>query len=106
LWPPKNSYYDARDFAEGALAAVQPNGIVLADPILAAPMRFLQQVEGVRPDVTVHTCCQDATEVLATSGERPVALADVTPDIYPMALLQQEYEIVPEPPIYVLTRRQ
>jgi hypothetical protein len=106
LWPPKNGYYDARDFAEGALAAVQPNGIMLADPILAAPMRFLQQVEGVRPDVSVHDCCQDAAEVLATSGERPVALADVAPDIYPIVLLQEKYEIVPAPPIYVLTRRQ
>jgi hypothetical protein len=106
LWPPKNGYYDARVFAEGALAAVQPNGIMLADPILAAPMRFLQQMEGVRLDVSVHDCCQDAPEVLATSGERSVALADVTPDIYPIALLQQEYEIVPAPPIYMLTRRQ
>lgn len=103
LWPPKNGYYDARDFAEAALSNAPANALLLADPALATPMVYLQQVEGFRPDVTVRFCCWDIDQALAEGAERPLALADVTPTIYPVHRLQLDYQLTLAGPIYVLS---
>jgi hypothetical protein len=102
LWPPKRGYTDARDFATAALAKMPPDGVMLADPILAAPMQYLHQVEGMRPDVLVRFCCWDLDAALAAYPGRPVALPDLTPEIYPVDHIEQRFEIVPDDPIYVL----
>ncbi len=105
LWPPKNDYYDTRVYAEAALAEAPQDGLVLADPILAAPMMFLQHVEGARPDVKVVYCCWDIDAVLKANPERPIALADDSPEIYPVERLRQQYDIRERAPIYLLTPR-
>jgi hypothetical protein len=105
LWPPKAGYTDARDYAEAALKQAPPGGLLLADPILAAPMQYLQRVEQVRPDVEVRFCCWDIDAALASARQRPVALADFAPGIYPVEQLQEKYEIVRRDPIYLLTLR-
>lgn len=105
LWPPKNGYNDARVYAEAALAASPQGALVLADPILAYPLLYLQAVENVRPDVDVEFCCWNAAELLAGAGDRPLVLADVTPGIYPIEMIRQTYDIAPEPPVYVLAPR-
>lgn len=102
LWPPKRGYYDPRLYAEAVLTAVPEGTILLAEPILASPLRFLQTVEGRRPDVTIHYCCWDIQQILANAGSRPVALTDVEPGIYPVSWIRQNYVIVPYGPIYLL----
>jgi hypothetical protein len=105
LWPPKPGYADPRVYAEGALAAAMPNTVLLADPALAAPVQYLQVMEGVRPDVTMRYCCWDIDVALAEAEGRPIALGDVAPEIYPMNRLHEEYEIRPRGPIYLLTSK-
>ncbi|MGQ9765874.1 MAG: protein O-mannosyl-transferase family [Anaerolineae bacterium] len=102
LWPPKNGYYDARNYAEAALASAPANALLLADPVLATPMVYLQQVEGLRQDVTVRFCCWDIDQVLREEAERPLALADNWPEIYPIDRLQHDYRLSASGPIYVL----
>jgi len=104
LWPPKTNYRDARVFAERALEVAPDDCLILADPILSSPLRFLQVVEGKRPDVTVRYCCWDIDDVLAEAPDRPVALADVSPEVYPVERLRADYHIRPVEPIYVLER--
>lgn len=103
LWPPKTNYYDARAFAESALNDAPPDALLLADPMLASPMLFLQQVERVRPDVRVRFCCWDIEQALAAGAGRPIALADNAASVYPIDRLQQEYDIAPHGVIYLLT---
>jgi hypothetical protein len=43
----------ARRFAESALTAVPPEAVILPDTTTAPPLRYLQDVEGRRPDVQV-----------------------------------------------------
>ncbi len=105
LWPPKNGYYDARNYAEAALSNAPANALLLADPLLATPVVYLQQVEGLRQDVTVRFCCWDIAQVLSEANGRPLALADVSPEIYPVDKLQLDYQLTVSGPIYVLTPR-
>ena len=102
LWPPKAGYTDARSYAEAALASAPAGALLLADPILAAPIQYLQRTENNRPDVTVRYCCWEIDAVLHAQMNRPIALADDDPDIYPIDHLQRDYRIVPQKPIFVL----
>jgi hypothetical protein len=102
LWPPKAGYTDARNYAEAALASAPANTLLLTDPILAAPMHFLQRTENDRTDVTVRFCCWDIDAVLQVNTDRPIALADIDPQIYPVERLQRDYRIIPRGSIFVL----
>ena len=103
LWPPKAGYTDARIYAEAALANAPAGALLLADPILAAPMQFLQRTENKRPDVAVRYCCWDIDAVLQAHTNRPLALADDDPGIYPIARLQRDFRITPHGPIFVVS---
>ncbi len=105
LWPSRANYYDAREYAESTLAVLPPDAVFLAEPVLATPVRYLQVVEGLRPDVTVRFCCWDVETALAEVGDRPLVVADLAEGIYPVALLEERYQIQPRPPVYVLTPR-
>ena len=102
LWPPKAGYTDARSYAEAALASAPAGALLLADPSLAAPIQYLQRTENKRPDVTVRYCCWEIDAVLHAQTNRPIALADDDPSIYPMDRLQRDYRIVPQKPLFVL----
>lgn len=102
LWPPKNGYYDPRLYAEAVLDTAPKGTFLLAEPVLASPIRFLQVVEGRRPDVILHYCCWDIQSVLAQAEGRPIAIADVYPDVYPMDWIRQHYQVIPFGPIYIL----
>lgn len=43
-----------RDYAESALQSAPPNAVILSAWHYATPMWYLQQIEGLRPDVTVE----------------------------------------------------
>jgi hypothetical protein len=49
----RSTDFDARDYARYVLDAVEPNAVILADFWSWAPLRYLQVVDGVRPDVSV-----------------------------------------------------
>ena len=51
-WLPQND--DTRDYAESLLKDVPPDAIILSNWHWANPLWYLQQVEGVRPDVEVQ----------------------------------------------------
>lgn len=51
LWPPKNGYTGARDYAEAAMRIVSSNSLILGDITTVMALLYLQQVEEVRPDV-------------------------------------------------------
>jgi len=104
LWPPKCGYDDAETFAREALASVPPDGLLLADPVLAAPLVYVQRVEGRRPDVVIRYCCWDLAEVLEQGGERPIALADTAPEVYPAQVLA-DYVLVPRGSVHLVVRR-
>jgi hypothetical protein len=105
LWPPKRGYYDARDFAESTLLHAPADALILADPVLASPIQYLLRIETKRPDVVVRFCCWDIDSVLSQFPNRPVALVDVAPEIYPIERLQREYYILPHGPLYLLQPR-
>jgi hypothetical protein len=105
LWPPKTGYNDPRVYAEQTLAILPKNAVILIEPNLAEPLKFIQAIEGVRPDVTVQYCCWDLS-ILEQAEERPIILADVAPEVYPIEQLNEEYEIKPLGSVYLLTRRQ
>ena len=105
LWPPKAGYYDARAFAVAALNAAPDHALLLADPTLASPIQFLQEVERVRPDVTVRYCCWDIEEALAEAEGRPIAFATLDPPPRFIARLQQQHQIRSQEPIYLLEKQ-
>ncbi len=103
LWPPKNDYWDARLFAEGILSALPADAVLLADPILASPVAYAQIIENRRPDVVTRYCCWDIESVLLEFANRPIALADIDPAIYPIDWLQSRYKLEESGPVYLLT---
>ncbi|MGD8966552.1 MAG: DUF2723 domain-containing protein [Anaerolineae bacterium] len=46
--------HDARDYAEAVLREAPEDAVVLSNWHWFSPLRYLQQIEGVRPDVTVE----------------------------------------------------
>jgi len=105
LWPPKTGYDDADAFARRALASMPAGGVLLAEPVLAAPLAFVQQTEGLRPDVDIHYCCWDLTAQLAGNANRPVALADRDPARYAADALAG-YRLEPMGDIYRVVESQ
>jgi hypothetical protein len=53
LTPYKTGYMGARQFSEATLTALPSDAALIADYTVAEPMRYLQDVEGVRPDVSI-----------------------------------------------------
>jgi hypothetical protein len=58
LWPSKRGNYIPYEFAKNAFSAMAPGAVILADFNIFEPLRYLQCVEGVRPDVRVK-CTDD-----------------------------------------------
>ncbi len=102
LWPPKLWYNDSKSFARAVLQAVPEDAFILADPILYAPLEFERDIEGLRPDVTLHYCCWDLRQALQQAGSRPVVIADIVPGIYPVSWLEEHYRLLPLYPSYLL----
>ncbi len=102
LWPPKLWYNDSKSFALAVLEAAPPDALILADPVLHAPIAFVREVDGLRPDVELRYCCWDIEQVLSEGDARPVMLVDGTPWIYPMAWLRAHYRVEPHGPFYLV----
>ena len=105
LWPPKRNYTDPRDFALSVLEHAPQNAVLLADPILSSPVKYLQEVEKRRPDVDVRFCCWNIRQVLHEIDARPILIADVASQVYPVEYLSERYEISSCGAGYLLTER-
>lgn len=98
LWPPKRDYFGARQFAETTLDALPPQAILIADWTLFAPLRYVQDVEGRRPDVGLVVVQADllaVPEIQNSVGRRPLYLANADPRYYPLDELQQHFRLQP-----------
>jgi len=79
-----------RDYAEAALAAAPPNAVILSAWHYATPMWYLQQIEGLRPDVTVEYVFPQGTSLAqnwvdrinANVASRPTLVTNFYPADY------------------------
>jgi len=55
LRPWRTDYTGAERFAREALEAVEPNAVICADTTTVAPLLYVQEVKGLRPDVKIVT---------------------------------------------------
>ncbi len=109
LWPPKRGYTGARWFAETALRLVPANAVLVADWTPYAPLRYLQDVEGIRQDVSIimpdapgDLCLRTLRE---SDGARALFLANADARYYPLSEIERYWQLVPEGPIYALLPR-
>lgn len=110
LLPPKASYFGARRYATQAMQTFAPGAAVVADWLLYQPLRYLQQVEGVRPDVELAMINADGGAqlhyLLAQPPGRPLYLADDSPlPYYELDDISRCFQLSPEGPIYRLQSR-
>ena len=86
LWPPKTGYTGARDYVTAAFDALPQGAIIVADWLPYQPMRYVQAVEGGRPDVRLEMInAGDGRQMAflrAQPPEAPLFLADVSPAPY------------------------
>jgi hypothetical protein len=86
LRPWRTGYTGAERFAREALAGVGQNAVLHADTTTVAPLLYVQEVEGFRPDVQIVTG-------IASSRSAPMVTE------YTMGLLLERY------PVYVVSRQ-
>ena len=86
LWPPKTGYTGARDYVTAAFSALPQGAVVVADWLPYQPMRYVQAVEGGRPDVRLEMInAGDGRQMAFLRAQPPEAtlfLADVSPAPY------------------------
>lgn len=85
LWPPKNGDRGAADFAWEALSSLPPGAVLIADHTPLEPLRYMQTVEGLRPDINLVKIepGQPLGPVLARQNDdAPLFVADDNPDYY------------------------
>jgi hypothetical protein len=86
LRPWRTGYTGAERFAREALAGVEQDAVIHADTTTVAPLLYVQEVEGVRPDVQIVTG-------IVSSRRAPMVTE------YTMGLLLERY------PVYVVSRQ-
>lgn len=109
LFPPKQYDDGPRRFAEGALDAAGSGGVIVADYTLWRPLKYLQHVEGRRPDLLLQIVdpflAGDALVqfVSAQLATRPVYLAAIEPPgYYDLDRLRKAFTVTAVGPIFEL----
>jgi len=108
LWPPKNGYTGARDFAEDALAVMPEGAAILAEWTSAQPILYLQGAEGAREDVTVKQLGAGwglQVPWLAEQSRRRELFIAGTGPYFDMKEIEESFEVVPAGPIFRLVPR-
>lgn len=106
LNPSKRGYTGAAWFATAALEDLPPNATIIADYTVAMPMMYLQQVEGLRPDVQIASLAgSDQIPFAIQSAENgPVFLA-LTGKYYDTETLSEYFTIEPAGAVHRLSLR-
>jgi hypothetical protein len=103
LWPPKRGYTGARAFAEDALQWMPHDAVIMADWTPFAPLRYLQDVEGFRPDVLLVASDAAGLQALREhAGKRPAFLANNDPRYYPLSEIEEWFVVEPVGHVYQL----
>lgn len=106
LSPWKHRETGARRFGESILAALPPDSVLFADYSIWAVIRYLQVVEGARPDVELVQLLSVPEQVSAILRyrDRPhLFLADLY-RYYDVEGIRQYFDILPYGPVYQLKR--
>ncbi len=102
LSPWKHRETGARQFGESVLAALPPDSVLFADYSIWAVIRYLQVVEGARPDVELVQLSGDQVSLIRQYRDRPhLFLADVY-RYYDLEGIGRYFEIQPFGPLYRL----
>lgn len=108
LWPPKNGHTAARRYAEEVFAALPEDAVLLVDWTPAQTLRYVQEVDSVRPDVTLKQLGAgwglQVPYLIARSAGRPVFIAGTGPH-YDVAEIEEAFTIAPAGPVFRLTPR-
>ena len=78
LWPPKTGYMGAREYADAAIGALPVGAVVVADWLPYQVLRYVQVVEGERPDLRL--------EMINAGDERQVRFLREQPETTPLYL--------------------
>jgi hypothetical protein len=97
LQPWKTGDTGAQRFAAEALTGAEPNAIILADTTTVGPLLYVQEIEGVRPDVKVVTGIARSKEAPPYDlpvlerlvGTQPVYLTSKRPGYCPAFALEK-----------------
>ena len=91
--------HSTRNYAESALKTAPPNAIILSSWHQATPMWYLQQVEGLRPDVTVEYVFPQGTSLAQNWVDRIKANVSNRPTLvtnfYPAEYAAMPYRFAP-----------
>jgi hypothetical protein len=113
LYPGKRGYDGARRFAEETMRSVPPFAVIYADYTPFSVLRYLQLMEGVRPDVLLRYAAaagaptdQVAVEWVTDNGRpRPVFVASQHAEYYDMSRLNRPYDLIPTGPVFEVRPR-
>lgn len=116
-----NSHGDdsAARFARTTMAQLAPNALVFtpksSDQETYVVLRYVQLIEGKRPDVRIELMLFDPVDDMAQAileqtrllGDcRPIYLASLNPRTFPLEALREQYDIQSEANLYRLVARQ
>jgi hypothetical protein len=105
LWPPKNGYWDAREYSREVLANTPDHAVLVVDPILSQPIRFLQKVEGLSADTEVIVYRNDIETLLSDERFSTSALPRYLVDEQLFLVLDEKYTITSRRNLYLLVSR-
>lgn len=105
LSPWKHHETGARQFGESVLAALPPDSVLFADYSIWAVIRYLQAVEGARPDVTLVQLSGDQASLILQYRDRPYLFLADTYRYYDLEGIGRYFEIEPHGPIYRLVKK-
>ena len=99
LNPNKRGEDGARRFAEHALQLVPPRAVIFADSTPYTVLRYVQRIDGVRPDVLLLSASVGQPVpvrwVFEDGRRRPTFIASLTPGYYDFSGLTGKYDLVP-----------
>ena len=99
LNPDKRGEDGARRFAEHALQLVPPRAVIFADSTPYTVLRYVQRIDGVRPDVLLLSASVGQPVpvrwVFEDGRRRPTFIASLTPGYYDFSGLTGKYDLVP-----------
>jgi hypothetical protein len=104
LWPGSGNDMGAKEFATNALESLPQNSVLIADHTPLEPLRYLQEIDGVRSDVQlikIEPLDDLARVIKSIPAGHAIYLADNNPHYYDLASLAA-FCVVPAGNVYEL----